>query len=195
MQKTLIKERVCFNELTEESWTATHEEALDAFIHNEDNTLLVAYMDVVNGLTLETRIPVVQCEELVYFIKASQGPEPTPENFLDTVQYGNISTGHIQSLLRMMNGVYAPIFFDNQTWPDSIKNDFLAQLHRFLASLTDTRWKIDRKTVLYVPSEGLSMEIEDAAKNKELVQRLESTHEFPQRTSFYALPRIHVHVR
>ena len=148
---------------------------LDSFISNEEQQLLVAYFDNVNGLTLETRVPVVQCDELVYFIKALRGPEPTPENFLETVQYGNISKGHIQSLLRMMNGVYAPIFFDNQTWPDSIKNDFLAQLHRFLASLTDTRWKIDRKTVLYVPSEGLSMQIEVAAKNKELVQRLEST--------------------
>ena len=55
-----------------------------------------------------------------------------------------------------------------------IKNDFSAQLHKFLASLTDTRWKMEGKTVLYIPNEGLKLEPERAAKDKELVQRLES---------------------
>jgi dynein heavy chain, axonemal len=57
----------------------------------------------------------------------------------------------------------------------SIKNDFLAQLHKFMASLTDTRWKMDGKTVLYIPHEG-TVYAPDAnvVKNKELIQRLES---------------------
>ena len=85
---------------------------------------------------------------------------------------------HIESLLRTMMGIYAPIFFENTTWPDSIKNDFSAQLHKFLANLTDTRWKLEGKTVLYIPSEGLRLASEDASKNKELVQRLESKYCF-----------------
>jgi len=40
--------------------------------------------------------------------------------------------------------------------------------------LTDTRWKLEGKTVLYIPTEGFKLASEDAAKNKELVQRLES---------------------
>jgi len=79
-----------------------------------------------------------------------------------------------QSLLRQMMGIYAPIFFENKTWPDSIKNDFSAQLHKFLASLTDTRWKMEGKTVLYIPGEGLKMTPELAARDKDLIQRLES---------------------
>ena len=47
-------------------------------------------------------------------------------------------------------------------------------MHRFLASLTDTTWKMEGVTVLYIPKEGLDLEPEVAAKNKELVQRLES---------------------
>ncbi len=74
----------------------------------------------------------------------------------------------------MMTGIYAPTFFENKSWPDSIKNDFSAQLHKFLASLTDTRWKMEGKTVLYIPNEGIKMEDENAAKDKELVSRLES---------------------
>ena len=83
-----------------------------------------------------------------------------------------------QSLLRQMMGIYSPIFFENKTWPDSIRNDFSAQLHKFLASLTDTRWKMEGKTVLYIPGEGLKMSPELASKNKELIQRLESRKPF-----------------
>ena len=59
-----------------------------------------------------------------------------------------------------------------------IKNDFSAQLHKFMANLTDTRYKMQGKTVLYVPNEGTRLSVEEAAKSKEFVQRLES--EFTQ---------------
>ena len=45
---------------------------------------------------------------------------------------------------------------------------------RFLASLTDIKHKMKGKTVLYIPNEGLHLTVEVVAKNKELVQRLES---------------------
>ena len=63
------------------------------------------------------------------------------------------------------------VFLDQN---QGIKNDFSAQLHKFLANLTDTRWKLEGKTVLYIPTEGLKLKFEEAAKNKDLVQRLES---------------------
>jgi hypothetical protein len=114
----------------------------------------------------------------------------TGENFLRSVQYGTVTGAHIRSLLRLMTGIYAPIFFRNTSWPDSIKNDFSAQLHKFLASLTDTRWKMEGKTVLYIPNEGLSMDAELASKNKELVQRLESQYTFSGTTQKYAIVKI-----
>ncbi len=43
-----------------------------------------------------------------------------------------------------------------------------------MASLTDTHYKIQGHTVLYIPNEGLNVSPDQAAKNKELVQRLES---------------------
>ena len=61
----------------------------------------------------------------------------------------------------------------------SIKNDFVAQLHKFMASLTDTRWKMDGKTVLYIPHEGTVVPVSPTtAKNKELIHRLESMTSF-----------------
>ena len=156
-------------------WTEEHDSTMDLFISDPSAPrLLVAYIDTITGLTVASSIPVVTVEEMTFFIKKDATQEVTGENFLKTVQYGTITGGHIRSLLRLMTGIYAPVFFGNTTWPDSIKNDFSAQLHKFLASLTDTRWKMEGKTVLYIPSEGLHIDAEVAAKNKELVQRLES---------------------
>ena len=170
----MFKERICLSNLTEESWTDAHMDLIDEFVNNSEQRLLVAYVDTINGFTLEPNIPYASVEEITYFIRKDSAHVITSDNFLTNVQYGSVTKGHIQSLLRLMSGIYAPIFFENTTWPDSIKNGFSAQLHRFLASLTDTRWKIDGKTVLYIPSEGLNLEVEVAAKNKELVQRIES---------------------
>lgn len=47
-----------------------------------------------------------------------------------------------------------------------------------MANLTDTRYKMQGKTVLYVPNEGTRLPIEEAAKSKEFVQRLESKTHF-----------------
>jgi dynein heavy chain len=49
-------------------------------------------------------------------------------------------------------------------------------LHRFLASLTDTTHKMEGVTVLYIPKEGADLTPEQASKNKDLVQRLESKY-------------------
>lgn len=155
------------------AWTEAHDELIKGFV-SENKRLLVIYIDRLSGLCCENNVPYVPVEEIAYFVKRYPDNLVTVENFFKTVQYGTLNGGHIQSLLRLMSGIYAPIFFENTSWPDSIKNDFSAQLHRFLASLTDTRWKLEGKTVLYIPTEGLSMESDTAAKNKELVQRLES---------------------
>ena len=54
---------------------------------------------------------------------------------------------------RLMNGIYAPIFLETTSLPETISNDFSARMHRFLATLTDIRYKMTGKTVLYIPEE------------------------------------------
>ena len=75
-----------------------------------------------------------------------------------------------------MNGVYAPIFFETTSLPESISNDFSSRMHRFLATLTDIRYKMNGKTVLYIPEEKRVPEhASEAILDKELVSRLETT--------------------
>ena len=45
-----------------------------------------------------------------------------------------------------------------------------------MASLTDARHKIQGKTVLYIPRENSNLTIEEAAKSKDYVQRLEGEY-------------------
>ena len=65
-------------------------------------------------------IPPYVVDQLTYLIKQEGVKEVTNENFLKVVQYGTVKATHIESLLRVMMGIYAPIFFENTTWPDSI---------------------------------------------------------------------------
>ena len=39
----------------------------------------------------------------------------------------------MHSLLRLMNGVYAPQIFGSKAWPESIKKDFTGHFHKVRA--------------------------------------------------------------
>lgn len=154
-------------------WNDDHMEILDAFV-GESQRMLTAHIDGINGLVLDYIVPSGPISEMVYFIKKENVLNLRVDTFFQDVLYGTVTGKHIESLLRVMSGIYVPILYKNTSWPDSIKNDFTGQLHKFMASLTDTRWKMEGKTVLYIPLEGTVLSPEVAAKNKELIQRLES---------------------
>ncbi len=60
-------------------------------------------------------------------------------------------------------------------WPESVRKDFMGQLHRFLASVVETSFQAQGKTVLYLPAESYPAEVAAAATDKDLIQRLEAT--------------------
>ncbi|XP_033636218.1 dynein heavy chain 2, axonemal-like isoform X2 [Asterias rubens] len=169
-----VQEHVILSALTPEMWTSEQYSYIEEFFNSRNPfRLLVIYVDTQIGLVLDNKIPAQAVDEICYFIR-KEGMAIDSSNIDKEVQYGSVKSGHIESLLRLMQSIYAPLFFENTSWPDSIKNDFSAQLHRFMASLTDTHYKIQGHTVLYIPNEGLNVSPDQAAKNKELVQRLET---------------------
>lgn len=95
-------------------------DVINSFIENESIRLLVAYNDQYNGLSVSHCVPSFPVQQLCYFIKSVNTTEVTSHNFLKEIQYGSVKSGHIESLLRIMMGIYAPIFFENRSWPDSI---------------------------------------------------------------------------
>ena len=68
LQREMIKDRVQLGGLLPEMWIDEHNPIIDEFI-TENQRLLVAYNDTINGLTFEPAIPVVPVREITYFIK------------------------------------------------------------------------------------------------------------------------------
>lgn len=116
----MIKERIVCLGVTTEDWTETHEETLNTFIQDPSIRLMIAFKHARRGFRLEYRAPSFQVDQMSYFMKNSGVTDLKPESFLKSVQYGTLRGAYIESLLRNMLNVYAPVFFENTSWPDSI---------------------------------------------------------------------------
>uniref|UniRef100_A0A8P0SL08 Dynein axonemal heavy chain 2 n=1 Tax=Canis lupus familiaris TaxID=9615 RepID=A0A8P0SL08_CANLF len=172
--KPLFLSRAVLTGLVDAVWTAEHDAVLEHFARDPSELVLTIFIDPYAGLKLELSMPVQPQNQIVYFIRCAPVPITT-ENFEATVQFGTMRGSYIPALLRLLSGVFAPQIFTNTTWPESIRNHFASHLHRFLACLTDTRYKLEGHTVLYIPAEAMNMAPEVVVRDKELVQRLETS--------------------
>lgn len=67
-----------------------------------------------------------------------------------------------------MNQQFIPQFIQDSTWPENVKKEFLAQLHKFMATLTEYSFSQEGITELYIPNEDLT-NIEQASHDKDLL--------------------------
>ena len=116
----MVRERIVCVGLKDDDWTDVHEETLNTFLADRNLRLLVAFNDARRGFCLEYKTPTFPLDQLSYFIKNPGAKEITAETFLKSVQYGTVRGAYIESLLRNMLSIYAPVFFENTSWPDSI---------------------------------------------------------------------------
>jgi dynein heavy chain, axonemal len=106
------------------------------------------------------------------------------------IQWGTSCVGKggaMGSLSRVMSGVFLPQVLRAKNWPQSARKEFTGLMHKFMAALTETSNQALGKTVLYVPRLGEhpaaaaaaggagEAVAEEIARDKELVQQLEST--------------------
>ncbi|KAJ8389317.1 hypothetical protein AAFF_G00121820 [Aldrovandia affinis] len=168
-----FKKCVALRGVTGDSWTEENNQALDKFSSDTSIRTLIVYLDPSTGLQVDYTLPAEQVEEqIAYFIRTEE-VFIMEENFERVVHYGRLWCRAMEQLLWFLNGVHVPLVTLSIAWPESIKNNYSANLHRFLTNLTDTRFKLEGKTVLYIPMEALQFKPEVAAKDKELVQRME----------------------
>jgi len=112
-------------------------------------------------------------KKLYYFVRSKA--KITSTNIATSTQHGTLLHGMgMQSLLVVVGRVFAPQVLESKAWPEGVKKDLSGHLHKFLASLTESTFESLEKTVLYLPSGNFLPDIAAAAKNKELVQQLES---------------------
>ena len=95
-QEEFLRARLILGGLREAKWTEAHSQAVEDFATDQLRRILVAFIDPINGLVLQHKIPTVHTDELMYFMKSPQAPVVTADNFLRVVQYGKVDGGHIQ---------------------------------------------------------------------------------------------------
>ena len=109
--------------LDEEMWTESHDLKMEEFLTRPDKKTLALFISNEGEhpvLTLQNEIPASPTELFMYFTKTHYAQEiNNKELFQKHVQFGSFSGKHLSSLLRLTSGLYAPLFFGNDTWPDS----------------------------------------------------------------------------
>ncbi|XP_018428368.1 PREDICTED: dynein heavy chain 2, axonemal [Nanorana parkeri] len=171
--KPNLKQRIVLSDLSSEAWTPEVDDALERFASDVSQETMSVYLDPQSGLQAGPSMPAQVRNQFLYFVRKERA-HLTPENLEESLQFGSVRGSYIAALLRLMNGIYAPYIFGNTSWPESMRNNFSANVHRFLAALTDTKYKLQGHTVLYIPIEAMNVEAGAAIKDKELVQRLET---------------------
>eukprot|EP00163_Fabomonas_tropica_P002875 TRINITY_DN1232_c0_g1_i1.p1 TRINITY_DN1232_c0_g1~~TRINITY_DN1232_c0_g1_i1.p1 ORF type:complete len:4516 (+),score=1594.38 TRINITY_DN1232_c0_g1_i1:127-13674(+) len=171
-----MRQRVTLTGFNPESdWKEENTAAISEFLITSTMKRLLIFMEpVVNQLAIQWTLPLEPVREILYFIRTDDKRAITPENIGDVVQYGTIEGSAVESLLRLMGNVYVPTFLSNETWPESIKKEFAGQLHKFMASCTETVYSMKGSTELYIPKEDITDPELVAREKKDLVQRLES---------------------
>ena len=101
-----------------------HDLKIVEFLTKTETKLLIFYLSDEEPenikLIVQHEIPTIPTELFNYFTKAHYSQEINSKDlFHKQVQFGAFSGKHLTSLLRLTSGLYAPLFFGNDTWPDS----------------------------------------------------------------------------
>ncbi|KAK2862755.1 hypothetical protein Q5P01_002288 [Channa striata] len=161
--------------VTEELWTEENLKALDQFIEDTSITIMVVYMDAHMGLRVEISIPSKeQVVEQLYYFTRMPGTMITAETFDAVVQFGTVRGDPARAMLHYMTCLPAPLVSLSADRGKDIKDNYMNSMHCQLAFLTDYVYEKQGKTVLYIPMEGLQYSPENASKDKNLVQRMET---------------------
>jgi hypothetical protein len=116
-----VKHSLQLNGYRSEMWNDGHEGIVKDFITHRDKKILIFFVNKpLDMLVGQYEVPPGNVENFIYFIKSYYGQDiDSVEAFTKYVQFGNFSGRHLANLLRLSSGLYAPIFFGNNTWPDS----------------------------------------------------------------------------
>lgn len=172
---TTIQDRIGLPDDIQKLWRVEiHFKAIETFFTQKKTPLLLVYVQN-EELCISQTLPTELVGKICYFLRISDEYIYPWTKFNDVVQSGVLHGDYLASLMRVMNNVFAPLLSANEAWPESVRNEFAAGLHRFMSTLTDASHRSEGKTVLYVPSEDLSAAATVLVKDRELVQRLDST--------------------
>lgn len=117
-----IKDMTTLSGLTDSDWTKMCDTFISEFLYDPSISVLSIYR--VNGLIIEFSFPTVPVNELTYFVRQPNDIF-SPEDFRERILFGSINDKAESHILNVVQNVLAPIFFNIETWPDSILRSLL----------------------------------------------------------------------
>ena len=97
-----------------------HYRVIRGFLSDPNVPLLLLYIDpTTEELCLTNAIPPAEIEQASYFVRANN-VSVSGRNFHQVLRMGMVHGNYIPALMRVMQAIYAPSFFENRVWPDSM---------------------------------------------------------------------------
>ena len=161
-------------------WKLEYNIVLIDYINDQENQKLYVWIDMkekwlmlsTSGVpTLEDRIEQFQ---MLFFVKVNPHEAITISNISKVIYVDTCDRDPLDDLLNKMNSNYLNIFLQDKSWSDGMRKDFILVLHKYISALTEASHISKGRTTLYNSADDLS-DIEAVAKDKDLLQRLEST--------------------
>jgi dynein heavy chain len=154
------------------------------FLENPQYTKFFVWLEHANNYVVRTSFdgaPAffdagIKAEEYqVCFYFKRCGNDPIVPALIETqLLVGQIDGNPLDDLLNKMNAEYVPKLLGENDWPDGVRKEFQANLNKFMATITEESQKDKGRTYLYIPEETIT-DVDTAVKDKDLLQRLEST--------------------
>ena len=172
-----IKSKIELDDYQPEMWLNEYNNLVDSFLNDKEVRTLYMWVVEEEGLKISIETPPIwnkNSSGFNYFVKF-------PE-IMEKINLGNISKQIIGGcvdkypldvLLEHMNS-FVNIVKAETNWPETVKKEFLTYLHSFMGNLTEYSHQQKGTIILYIPNEDI-IDPMQAAKDKDLVQRLETT--------------------
>ncbi|KAI5057584.1 hypothetical protein GOP47_0027599 [Adiantum capillus-veneris] len=153
-------------------WTPEHGLIANNFLHSELSGRLFAHSDTGGHLHLTSTFPSEWDRVLVMVRDTNKKVDD--ENIHELVQCEIVKSSPGECMLRLLQTLYLPVMMDDGTGQGNTTKDFIEELDRFMASLTESLSWTKGQTLLYVPLVQLGGDLARQTKDRYLIQRLES---------------------
>ena len=115
---TFVKNMTTLYNLREDDWSDCNYKVIKKFFLNPRHPVLSVFFEG-NDLACVLGLPETRFQDMTYFLR-----EPNEvfdvDTFHDRINFGTVNESVEGWMLKILEGIFAPVFFSENTWPDSI---------------------------------------------------------------------------
>ena len=123
-----------------------------------------------DNLSASLDFPLCPINDLTYFMREPEQIFNYLDKFHDDIIFGTLHGDIEGSLLDILENVYGPLLLCNQELSENIISGY----NDFLSHLTQIHYKLSGFSLLYIPREGSTMEVQEIVAHRAMVKRLET---------------------